>query len=162
MREVIRHLGPPAGSFRYGKVRGLTWLDFGSDRRTWLLGEYPEGETFGGTDRLGMTVITDAVPFLRSLPPQDTLLLEGDRLFNNTFLRVATRDFDARLFLLTAPEEELAGRHVARGDTQSESWLKGRRTKVENLRKAYEWKELRSATHLDGARNLETVLKALD
>lgn len=153
IKSLVNRVGGIRSSFKYGKLRGHILND-----GAWLLGVYPFGETFGGTDRLSMTVITDAIPFLGTMKETDRVLLEGDRLFNKPFLDAITKQCNAHLFLLRANAEELALRHIAREDKQSESWLRSRRTKCANLERAYPFKVLRNETEQELARNTELLL----
>lgn len=145
MREVIKRLGGlPTQVFKYGRVRGHHW----EARRLFLFGIYEEGQKFAGTDRLSMSAVADAVPFLSTLAPEDTVLAEGDRLFNRTFLDAAGA-FDRALVFLRCSSPLLDARHQDRGDSQSEVWLRGRRTKAERLLLAFPWTEIRSETPED-------------
>jgi hypothetical protein len=100
----------------------------------YFLGRYDaEAGEFGGTDRLSMAVITDALRFLNSLTPQCTVVFEGDRLFNDAFLG-GLRTEDRLVLVLWPTPSVLAARRTARGSSnQSETFLKGRDTKYMNL-----------------------------
>ena len=41
--------------------------------------------------------------------------------------------FDAKIFVLTVSSLEEQRRHIERQDTQSEKWLKGRRSQINNI-----------------------------
>lgn len=156
MRRILPHLGPPQ-DFAYGKAKGT----FHPERKVWVLGLYPPGETFGGTDRLAMTVINDAKEWLLSVPKLHCVLLEGDRLANGSFLNFAKEAGALELFLLIAREDALRQRHEARGDTQAASWLAGRRTKLLGLKKQFPFRELENETEPDGLLNAARVWEAL-
>lgn len=108
---------------------------------THVLGLYPEGEKFGGTDRLSMAVQPYAEIFIKGLKAcgndLSTVFFEGDRLGNLKFLNFVKEHARLRVFVLTADEELKKQRHIDRGDTQSETFLKGRKTKIENILKAF-------------------------
>src|SRR5689334_14444069 len=83
-------------------------------RRTVVLGDYSDG-TFGGTDKLSMAVQPQAVELLRdwaSDPLREgySVLFEGDRLFNASFIRevAALPGVSCRWVLLGAGREVLS------------------------------------------------------
>ncbi len=126
--------------FEFGRVKGYV----AHGPKVILLGIY-DGKTFAGTDRLSMTVITDARKLLEWLKGNGqkkfrgyTVLFEGDRLFNQAFLRdcIAAAE-QTRFFVLEVSAEEKERRHKQRGDTQSASWLKGRATKTKGIIDAF-------------------------
>jgi pantothenate kinase len=98
-----------------------------------VLGVYEEGEVFAGTDRLSMSVQPDATEFVRETPSH--VLFEGDRIFNRSFLEFAA-GLDGTAFhmlYMDVPTGMLQERYQQRGSAQSETFLKGRATKYENL-----------------------------
>ena len=96
-----------------------------------------DGGKFDGTDRLSMSVQPEAIAFLekkREKYEKYTILLEGDRLFNQKFItQLKERDFCYGIFIITADEEVKMDRHEDREDTQTEKFLVGRKTKVKNI-----------------------------
>lgn len=157
MRAVIQQLGGLSPQrFKYGRVKG-TWYP---KNGLFILGIYDE-KTFAGTDRLSMTVVVDAVKFLEERrKTNETWLLEGDRLFNKTFLSAAKAHADLRIFVLTAEEKTKEKRHVLRGDTQSASWLQSRATKIRNLVELFP--ETRIRPNDDEFRMSENLREILD
>ncbi len=117
--------------FGHGLCRGIAAGPFR------MLGVF-DGSTFEGTDKLSMTVIGDAIGYLKkldALPTRTVAFVEGDRLFCNRFIR----DTGASVHIIDAHPDVLVVRlanRAAGGDEQSEQSLKARRTKVENLAKA--------------------------
>lgn len=104
-----------------------------------VLGLYDGGgEVFGGTDRLSMAVQPDAAKFLeyqtrRPTKEYDLIIFEGDRLFNRSFL---AKCFDAGAVLGIVLDVDIntqKKRFKKRKSDQSATFLKGRRTKVENI-----------------------------
>jgi retron-type reverse transcriptase len=65
------------------------------------------------------------------------IVFEGDRLFSATNLRYILDKYQTRICILKQSEEALHKRHMARGDTQSEKFLKGRKTKIDNIQKEF-------------------------
>jgi len=122
-------------------------LEYGG-KQVYVLGDYTDnGTAFTGTDRLSMAVMPEAVSTLRiwsmeTLFDGSVVMFEGDRLFSRKFFESVIemqkevepeKRVDVRLIVLRAGGDELDSRHLDRGDTQTESWLKGRATKVNRL-----------------------------
>ncbi len=139
--------------FKHGKARGVQ----SDDGRFKMLGVF-DGSTFEGTDRLSMTVIGDAINYIKSLeqqPMRSVVFVEGDRLFNFRFLQ-ETR---ASLILLDAAPEVLAQRHKERGDNQTETFLQSRRTKVENFATKYRIGRAYNNTPEDAEKIFQYIIK---
>lgn len=145
-------------------------LEYGS-KQVYILGDYTDnGTAFTGTDRLSMAVMPEVVSTLRvwsmeNLFDGSVVMFEGDRLFSKK-LFTAVREMqqevepdervDVKLIVLRATPDNLHRRHHERGDTQSESWLKGRATKVNRLSEEFGgWVEQRENNNM--AQTLETV-----
>lgn len=137
MREFIANLQEQGQPVNYGKLKAL-WF---KQRQVFVLGIYDD-QLFAGTDRLSMTVITDALKFLTHLNERPDMknaavVLEGDRLFNRTFIAACKAVAPTEIMVLKVSEEEKHRRHIQRGDSQTASWLKSRKTKVDNLIAAF-------------------------
>ncbi len=138
MRAVIRGLQGQGYEHKFLKLMRVTYWP---DSKTVVLGVYPPGETFGGTDRLSMAVQADAEMFMYNITQHGgrgtdfTVMFEGDRLGNAKFLKFCKElpNVQCMFFALRAPLGELEKRHSSRVDFQSEVWLKGRRSKVNRL-----------------------------
>jgi dephospho-CoA kinase len=93
-----------------------------------------ERAKFSGTDALSMSVQPVAIAMLET-QEWPKVLGEGDRLANSGFFQAA-RDagYELDIVLLECPPELAAARCVARGSNQDEKWLKGRYTRIQNLR----------------------------
>lgn len=121
--------------FRDGLVRGYK---FTPKDRPWLLvlGVYDGRDHFEGTDRLSMSVQPSVLKFLHGCDRDLTVLFEGDRLFNKSFLTscvdLVGKD-DVLVLSLFADNPTKKARHASRGDAQGEVFLKGRRTKTRNI-----------------------------
>ena len=115
------------------KYDTLQYLDYEQSRNI-ILGRYPDGQAFGGTDRLPMNVQPFAEKFLAQRKSEDyTVWFEGDRLFNAKFLHyIESLSILHHFFAVCARSEVIDQRHSSR-DHQNEAWLKGRRTKVKHL-----------------------------
>jgi len=99
-----------------------------------FVGRYPEGEIFGGSDRIGMNVIPIFRDFInQEAPKHKHIVIEGDRFFRSVDIEWSLKTHDAKAFILTVNGLVEKKRHVARNDTQSEKWLKSRRTQIGNI-----------------------------
>jgi hypothetical protein len=98
-----------------------------------IIGLYAPEEPFPGTDRLSMAVQPQAVKFIEET--KSNILFEGDRLGTQSFLEFLADqpDTDFKLWFIVADRVIIEHRHVSRGDTQTETFKKGRQTKIENL-----------------------------
>lgn len=112
----------------------LTPYLYNIKHRIIVLGKYPEGETFGGTDRMSMACQPEVIKFLDSLDADSNIVYEGDRLSNQSFLENCIEKFDTSVIYLEVSKEERERRYKERGSDQSETFLKGRITKYERLR----------------------------
>ena len=98
-----------------------------------IIGRYPKNETFGGTDRLSYGTISKFQEFINEqVKHYRHIIFEGDRFTNN--IEWLLDNHDTVCYLLIVDKEEENKRHKLRGDTQSETWLQGRRTQMNNLR----------------------------
>jgi hypothetical protein len=104
-----------------------------------VLGVYDDKQTFGGTDRLSMAVQPDAKALIIKLLGDEyyqdfTILFEGDRLFNLSFINwLKSVTPNLILSVLTTDNQTLHQRHINRRDSQSSSWLNGRKTKITRI-----------------------------
>ena len=111
---------------------------YNTDRDLYILGKYEEGEVFAGTDRLSMAVQPAVQEWIKS--HNCNILFEGDRIFNQSFLEFAMSlpDTELQIVYLKAPKEVLEQRYKDRGSDQSETFLRGRETKYNNLLSNFE------------------------
>lgn len=124
-KKIRSRLMSDAETFEHGLCKGIR------KGRFHMIGVF-DGSTFEGTDRLSMAVIDDAISYIKRLqdePGKSVVFLEGDRLFNERFIR----ETGASVILIDADEKLLSLRHAIRGDKQTDVFLKGRRTKIENM-----------------------------
>lgn len=150
-KRIREHLFNEATEFKFGKCKGV---ENGAFK---MLGVF-DGSTFEGTDRLSMTVIDDAIAYVKQLDKskkKNVIFVEGDRLFNIRFLR----ETKALLLLIDADERVLKKRHAKRGDNQTETFLKSRRSKVENFVKKYNVQRVWNNTQEEHERILSFILK---
>ena len=99
-----------------------------------VVGQYPENETFGGTDRLSYSTINKFQEFInQEVKKHKHILIEGDRFCQAKNLEFLLDEHDAMVYTLKIQPEEEKRRHVKRNDTQSEKWLKGRHSQISHL-----------------------------
>lgn len=113
----------------YNDVKLVPYHKIGN---VYILGYYPEGEVFGGTDKMSMAVQPEAIKFVDSLPSDSIILYEGDRLFTSSFIEHCSK-YDLRIIVLKTSKEERQRRYKERGSNQNETWLAGRESKVNNI-----------------------------
>lgn len=132
VRELLFETGFQWQYFRYGALVGLKCDS------VYVLGDYgANAGAFPGTDRLSMAVQPVAVSFIQKLAMNGegvTVIFEGDRLFNKSFLKDSKLYADSvHIVSLVCSESLLAQRYQQRGSAQSESWIAGRKTKIQNV-----------------------------
>lgn len=127
MRQIRTQLGKDYSKLEYGLLRYEDYLNHV------ILGIYNEEDTFAGTDKLSMAVMKDVTSFLRT--NEKKVLVEGDRLFNKKFIDTAiSLGYDVNIQICTVTNfNELLKRYQKRGKMQSDSFIKGRHTKIVNI-----------------------------
>lgn len=159
MREAMTVLGEST-EFKYKLCRGHKF----TAAKVLVLGIY-DGTKFAGTDRLSMAVQPDAVALVEKMshtPSYNgwTLLYEGDRLFNSSFIQAVANIAPHRFYLLTASDEQKEQRHLKRQDSQPAKWLAGRATKCKNITEQCAFvMKLRNETPADRTANLRRILQ---
>jgi len=99
-----------------------------------VMGRYPEGETYGGTDRLSYGTISKFRNFInQEIPNYRHIIVEGDRFFRAPDVEWVLDNHDAKVYILTVDLEEENRRHEERGDNQNKTWLQGRRSVISNI-----------------------------
>jgi adenylate kinase family enzyme len=117
---------------------------------TYILGKYPEGEVFAGTDRLSMSVQPVATEFVANT--EADFLIEGDRLFNRKFIDAVLKMKNKKLSILAlnVDRDTLKERYELRGSNQNEEFLRSRATKVSNITNAFDLMDVvHSFTHMN-------------
>lgn len=137
VREFMKTTAPYKAMFEDVK---LVPFHVNSELGVLILGKYEDGEVFAGTDRMSMAVQPEAVKFLKDFEEranndgQDwTVLFEGDRLTNQSFIEFCIDNFNTTVFYLEVTKEERERRFVLRGSNQSEQFIRGRETKYSRL-----------------------------
>jgi len=111
---------------------------YNKEHDLYILGKYEDGETFAGTDRLSMAVQPIAQEFVSTC--SSNILFEGDRIFNQSFLEFSSNlnNVELQIVYLKAPQSILEQRYADRGSDQSETFLKGRATKYNNILSSFD------------------------
>lgn len=151
MKRVAPTLTPIEG---WGLLRGMEQGQYK------FLGTYGGVTPFEGTDGLSMTVIDEAIEYCNTRPERCVIFAEGDRLFNERFLR----ETHATLILIDATPGELDRRQRARGDKQTHGeqtplFLKRCRTKVENFAKKHGTRRVMNNTLEDAEKIVNALIK---
>lgn len=99
----------------------------------YILGKYDEGEIYAGTDKLSMACQPNIQEFAASTT--SNILYEGDRLTNSKFYNFLLElpDTEVKFVILKTSKDILQDRYITRGSNQSEVFLKGRDTKIDNI-----------------------------
>jgi deoxyadenosine/deoxycytidine kinase len=108
-------------------------------QKTLVLGIY-DNSTFAGCDRLSKSVGPKFRQWLIDNAEKYKdwgLLMEGERFMNAPSLEALFQQEAINLVCLKVSEEELERRRAARNNTQDPKWMKGMRTRVENVCKNY-------------------------
>lgn len=100
-----------------------------------ILGVYGTAK-FSGTDKLSMSVQPDFESFIRANYTKTNILFEGDRLFSLKNIQLLDKYYELKVGIITSNHTE--ERHKLRGDNQTEKFIKGRITKINNIKQAYQ------------------------
>lgn len=100
----------------------------------YVLGKYTQSDLFSGTDKLSMAVQPKMLRYLQIVRGVK-IVFEGDRLFTKSFLEkvAADKGISLRVMVLEAPPKTVSARHISRNDSQTDKFIKGRETKVNNI-----------------------------
>lgn len=107
----------------------------------YVLGKYDQGEVFAGTDRLSMAVQPAVIEFVNST--NSNIMFEGDRLTNSKFFDflLTLKDTEVKFVVVKASKQTLQERYKDRNSNQSDTFLKGRQTKISNILGNFEYME---------------------
>ena len=118
---------------KYSDVKLVPFMQSGN---LVVLGKYDEDEVFGGTDQISMAAQPRAVEFLEHWSKCEcspTIIFEGDRLFNASFLEHCVDRYDTTILYLDTDRGLREQRYKSRGSHQSPTWLAGRESKISNV-----------------------------
>lgn len=132
IRQLVPSLLPMSGK-TLTEIASPKWTV--TTDRTALAGHW-RGTAFDGGDTVPYTGARAALEFWRDnlLPNVDLTIFDGDRFSTKPSLEfIRATGVTIVGVHLVADETVLAGRRVARGSNQNETWLKGRVTKAANF-----------------------------
>ena len=156
MNAIIEELEGAVIPFQFQKlVKGYRF----PEEKTVILGLY-DGDTFSGTDRLSMAVVPRAIRFIRFLKktrPSWKVIFEGDRLYTRKFFDAIKDKCELTLLELFTDDETKQNRYKSRNSNQSVTWLKGRKTKVENVARDYAVQRLEN-TEIDDLEQIKAAV----
>ena len=102
-----------------------------------LFGKYEDGEVYAGTDRLSMAVQPAAIEYM-STDPSPINIFEGDRLTSTAFFqKCIDLGHEVSIIVLEVSDAVREERYAERGSEQSEKFISGRRTKIENVKSQF-------------------------
>lgn len=120
------------GGFKVGFLKGHFIAKDQGDTLWYLMGSY-QGETFDGPDKLSYQAPAAFEEFLRTREKNSILIFEGDRLSSSKIFKTCAEISEFKLIHLSATPETLDAHRIKRGSKQNPTWLKGRKTKIDNL-----------------------------
>lgn len=176
MRKVLAIGGVP-GTGKTSMVRkfmqGHKWeiakpvklLDshYSKESNIMLFGKYSDdSEVFAGTDKLGMNVQPLAVEYIQNT--DYNVLFEGDRLFNASFLNFISEleGVELKIIILMANPKNIQKRFKDRNSNQSESFLKSRKTKVNNIINSFNLSEYTTIFNNNNIEEQEIILTEIN
>ena len=130
MRQFMNEFKDWKPTEMFPKVHG----HYNRENDIYVLGKYTDGDLFAGTDKLSMAVQPKMLRYLKIVRGVK-IVFEGDRLFTKSFLEEVALDegIEMRVMVLEVPPKTVTERHISRNDSQSEKFIKGRETKVNNI-----------------------------
>jgi hypothetical protein len=123
----IRKNFPNLTQFKSGLVRG----EYCPINRVYFVGVFDD-TMFEGTDKLSLSVQPAFLEFVRNTP-NAKIVYEGDRLFNASVFE----QVKSVIYILELSPSIHKARHEQRGHAQNETFLKGRKTKIENTKNLF-------------------------
>jgi hypothetical protein len=133
VREFFQDKSPWL-QFKYKKLYG----HYNKELHLVILGLYSAKEVFSGTDKLSMAVQPDFEEFIdknqewKKHNKSYNILFEGDRLFNLKTIKKVENCMDLKVFIIES--NNTISRHKDRNDNQTEKFIKGRKTKINNIK----------------------------
>ena len=131
----------------------------------YMFGKYEEGEIFAGTDKLSMSCQTNVTEFVKN--STSNIIFEGDRLTNTKFYTMLMElpETELKVIILEVNQTTLNQRYKDRGSEQSETFLRGRETKIANILRNFEIREytesFKNESTEDQTKLLESMVKFL-
>jgi uridine kinase len=149
--KSIRKNFPNLVEFKNGLVRG----QYCPNSLVYFVGVFDDS-MFEGTDKLSLSVQPSFVEFVKNTP-NAKIVFEGDRLFNASVFE----QLKSVIFILDIDKDIHTQRHAQRGHEQNETFLKGRKTKIENIKNTFSHKILNNNTETDFDTNEKEIMNVL-
>ena len=152
MRKIIGISGEPGTgktTLMWKFIDEYNWINtepmkslpclYNEEMDLYVMGKYEKGETFAGTDRYSMSIQPTAVEFIKKT--SSNVIFEGDRLTNMKFydFLLTLPETEIKFLVIQANKNTLKERYDIRGSNQSETFLKGRQTKISNILGNFEY-----------------------
>ena len=147
----IRKNFPPLMDFKEGLVRG----GYCPINKVYFVGVFDD-TMFEGTDKLSLSVQPSFIEFVKNTN-NAKIVFEGDRLFNASVFE----QLKSVIFILDIDKDIHTQRHSLRGHEQNETFLKGRKTKIENIKNTFTHKILNNNTEADFDTNEKEIMNVL-
>jgi tRNA A37 threonylcarbamoyladenosine biosynthesis protein TsaE len=156
VRTLIKRLtiaeNIPLRTFKYGLIQGL----YSKQDKLYIIGIYDES-LFSGTDKLSMAVQPAFMELTKTLE-DSTIIFEGDRLFNQSLFKERKCD----ILVLEADDITKKLRHEDRKDTQTDKFLKAKKTKIKNIKDNYNTKRLPNNNDVEREANLCYIMDLIN
>jgi uridine kinase len=149
--KSIRKNFPNLVEFKNGLVRG----QYCPNSLVYFVGVFDDS-MFEGTDKLSLSVQPSFVDFVKNTP-NAKIVFEGDRLFNASVFE----QLKSVIFILDIDKDVHTQRHSQRGHEQNETFLKGRKTKIANIKSTFTHKILNNNTETDFNINEKQIMEVL-
>jgi hypothetical protein len=178
MRKVIAISGEPGTgktTLMWKFIDEYNWINveplkslpclYNEELDLYILGKYEKGEVFAGTDRYSMSIQPTATEFIKKTT--SNILFEGDRLTNGKFydFLLSLPNTEVKFLVIQADRTTLNERYEKRGSNQSETFLKGRQTKISNILGNFEYMDytetLKNENFEDQSKIINTIKEFL-
>ena len=151
MRRILEEIGKGIP-----QKAGLLHYTLHESSRVIVLGQYNKGGNYPGTDCLSMAVLPEAVGNVQVWSGMKglegwTVAFEGDRLYAGKFMTLAekARKIQCKWIQLTVSDASRKSRMCSRDDTKTDSWLRGRETKLRGIAERHEVQRVVHETSTD-------------
>ena len=116
MRSILKELS----GGEYAMIEPMKLFPCQIHRDSLVIGYYPEGETFGGTDKISHGAIPQFRKFIEQESPKwKHISVEGDRVLRLKDVEWLIEKYDdAQVYVLEVTREVEEQRHKDRGDSQ--------------------------------------------
>jgi dephospho-CoA kinase len=135
--------------------QGLVCGSYCPSTNVYFVGVF-DNTMFEGTDKLSLSVQPSFIEFVKNTN-NAKIVFEGDRLFNASLFE----QLPSIIFILDIDKTIHAQRHAQRGHAQNETFLKGRKTKIANVKNTFTHTILNNNTNDDIETNTKAIMEVL-